>query len=79
MSTIPKVKLDTLVGRWNAIQAELNAGVNQANRTKLTKEFSTLNPIVATIEALRATDPSHAFALDPAAYASWTVTTGGTQ
>jgi len=60
MSTIPQAKLDTLVGRWNAIQAELNAGVNQANRTKLTKEFSALNPIVATIEALRATDKEQA-------------------
>ena len=43
-----------MVGRWNAIQAELNAGVNQASRTKLAKEFASLNPIVATIEALRA-------------------------
>ena len=33
MSTIPKEKLDKLVGRWSAIQAELNAGVNQATRT----------------------------------------------
>jgi len=60
MSTIPKVKLDTLVGRWNAIQAELNAGVSQASRTKLTKEFSTLNPIVATITALNAVDKEYA-------------------
>ena len=43
-----------MVGRWNAIQAELNAGVNQASRTKLAKEFASLNRIVATIEALRA-------------------------
>jgi peptide chain release factor 1 len=56
MSTIPQQKLDTLVGRWNVIQAELNAGVNQAQRTKLTKEFSQLNPIVATIEAMRAAE-----------------------
>ena len=54
MSTIPRDKLDKMVGRWNAIQAELNAGVNQASRTKLAKEFASLNPIVATIEALRA-------------------------
>jgi peptide chain release factor 1 len=54
MSTIPKEKLDKLVSRWSAIQAELNAGVNQAARTKLTKEFAGLNPIVSTIEALRA-------------------------
>jgi peptide chain release factor 1 len=54
MSTIPKEKLDRLIGRWSAIQVELNAGVNQAARTKLAKEFAQLNPIVATIESLRA-------------------------
>jgi peptide chain release factor 1 len=56
MSTIPKEKLDNLIGRWSAIQAELNAGVSQAARAKLTKEFAALNPIVATIEALRAAE-----------------------
>jgi peptide chain release factor 1 len=56
MSTIPKEKLDRLVGRWTAIQSELNAGVNQATYTKLTKEFAGLNPIVATIEALRSAE-----------------------
>jgi peptide chain release factor 1 len=60
MSTIPKDKLDKMVGRWNAIQAELNAGVNQASRTKLAKEFASLNPIVATIEALRAIEKESA-------------------
>ena len=60
MSTIPKEKLDKLVGRWNAIQSELNAGVNQATRAKLTKEFAALNPIVATIDALRAVEKESA-------------------
>jgi len=60
MSTIPKEKLDKLVGRWNAIQAELNAGVNQATYAKLTKEFAGLNPIVATIDALRAAEKESA-------------------
>ena len=60
MSTIPRDKLDKMVGRWNAIQAELNAGVNQASRTKLAKEFASLNPIVATIEALRAVEKESA-------------------
>ncbi len=60
MSTIPQDKLDKMVGRWNAIQAELNAGVNQASRTKLAKEFASLNPIVATIEALRAIEKESA-------------------
>jgi peptide chain release factor 1 len=53
MTTIPKAKLDKMIGRWNAIQAELNAGVNQATYARLTKEFAALNPIVATIEALK--------------------------
>jgi peptide chain release factor 1 len=60
MTTIPKEKLDKLIGRWSAIQAELNAGVNQATRAKLTKEFAALNPIVATIEALRAAEKERA-------------------
>jgi peptide chain release factor 1 len=60
MSTIPQDKLDKMVGRWNAIQAELNAGVNQASRTKLAKEFASLNPIVAIIEALRAIEKESA-------------------
>lgn len=42
-----------MIGRWAAIQAELNAGANQATYAKLTKEFAQLNPLVETIEALR--------------------------
>jgi peptide chain release factor 1 len=56
MAGIPKDKLEKMVGRWSAIQAELNAGVNQAAYAKLTKEFASLNPLVTTIEALRAAD-----------------------
>jgi peptide chain release factor 1 len=54
MSAIPDEKLDKLIARWEAIQAELNKGVNQATYAKLTKEFSDLDPIVSTIHALRA-------------------------
>ncbi|MGQ0673730.1 MAG: peptide chain release factor 1 [Hyphomicrobium sp.] len=53
MSSIPKEKLDKLVARWEAIQAELNQGVGQAVYAKLTKEFAGLNPIVATINETR--------------------------
>ncbi|MFA9442055.1 MAG: peptide chain release factor 1 [Hyphomicrobium sp.] len=53
MSTVPKEKLDKLIERWTAIQSELNEGVNQERYAKLTKEFSALNPIVTTIDALR--------------------------
>ena len=53
MTGLPKDKLEKLVGRWTRIQAELNAGVNQAVYAKLTKEFSALKPLVNKIEALR--------------------------
>ena len=53
MSTIPKEKLDRLVERWQSIQAELNAGPAQARFVALSKEFAELDPIVATINALR--------------------------
>jgi peptide chain release factor 1 len=56
MTSIPKQKLEKLVERWSTIQHELNAGVDQAKYRKLTKEFSALNPVVATIEALRAAE-----------------------
>ncbi|CAN1723197.1 peptide chain release factor RF1 [Hyphomicrobium sp. 1Nfss2.1] len=60
MVGIPQDKIEKMVGRWSAIQAELNAGVNQAAYAKLTKEFSQLNPVVETIEALRAVDKERA-------------------
>jgi peptide chain release factor 1 len=56
MVGIPQDKLEKMIGRWNTIQAELNAGVNQATYAKLTKEFAQLNPLVGTIEALRAAE-----------------------
>ena len=56
MSSIPKVKLDNLVTRWETIQAELNQGVGQAVYTKLTKEFAHLNPIVGAVNELRAAE-----------------------
>lgn len=57
MSTIPNEKLDKLVQRWETIQAELNqGGVNQTAYAKLTKEFSDLNPLIETINTLRAVE-----------------------
>ncbi|MEZ5849777.1 MAG: peptide chain release factor 1 [Hyphomicrobiaceae bacterium] len=53
MVTIPAAKLDRLVERWQTIQAELNAGPDQARFIALSKEFSDLDPIVATINDLR--------------------------
>ncbi len=61
MSTIPTEKLDKLVQRWETIQAELNqGGVNQATYAKLTKEFSDLNPVIETINTLRAAEREEA-------------------
>jgi len=53
MTAIPAEKLDKLVERWEIIQSELNRGANQANFVPLSREFSELNPVVATIRALR--------------------------
>ncbi len=53
MSTIPAQKLDRLVERWQSIQSELNTGPAQARFVALSKEFSDLDPVVGTINALR--------------------------
>ena len=54
MSGIPEQKLDSLVGRWESIQGELNhGGVDQGAFAKLTKEFAELDPVVAAINTLR--------------------------
>jgi peptide chain release factor 1 len=53
MTAIPIEKLDKLVQRWEAIQDELNQGVNQSSFVQLAKEFAELNPVVGTIQALR--------------------------
>jgi peptide chain release factor 1 len=53
MAAIPTEKLDRLVQRWQAIQAELNSGPSQATFIQLSKEFAELNPVVTTIHNLR--------------------------
>ena len=53
MTAVPAEKLDKLIQRWETIQAELSQGVSQATRIQLSKEFAELNPVVATIQALR--------------------------
>ena len=53
MAAIPAERLDKLVQRWENIQRELSQGRNQATFAQLSKEFSDLNPIAATIQALR--------------------------
>ncbi len=53
MSALPKEKLDQLVERWQNIQSTLNEGVDQDVYARLTKEFSSLDPVVGTINELR--------------------------
>jgi peptide chain release factor 1 len=51
--TIPAEKLDKLVARWQTVQGSLASGVDQESYVRLSREFSELDPIVATITALR--------------------------
>jgi len=53
MTTIPAAKLDNLVSRWETVQGALAAGADQDSYIRLSREFAELDPIVATITALR--------------------------
>jgi peptide chain release factor 1 len=53
MTSIPADKLDKLVARWQTVQNTLAAGADQDSYVRLSREFSELDPIVATITALR--------------------------
>jgi peptide chain release factor 1 len=53
MTTIPADKLDKLVSRWQTVQDVLAAGADQESYVRLSREFAELDPIVATIAALR--------------------------
>jgi peptide chain release factor 1 len=53
MTTIPAEKLDKLVARWETVQGTLAAGADQESYVRLSREFAELDPIVATINALR--------------------------
>src|SRR5258708_36487 len=53
MTTIPADKLDKLVSRWESVQGALASGADQETYVRLSREFAELNPIVATITALR--------------------------
>ena len=54
MTTIPALKLDKLVSRWETVQGTLARGADQETYVRLSREFAELDPIVATINALRA-------------------------
>jgi len=60
MTAIPAEKLDKLVLRWESLQRELSAGINQATFVQLSKEFSELDPVVATIHMLRKAEAERA-------------------
>jgi peptide chain release factor 1 len=53
MTTIPADRLDKLVARWQTVQGTLAAGADQESYVRLSREFAELDPIVATITALR--------------------------
>ncbi|MGH6748084.1 MAG: peptide chain release factor 1 [Methyloceanibacter sp.] len=53
MTTIPAERLNRLVARWQTVQGALAAGVDQDSYVRLSREFAELDPIVATITALR--------------------------
>jgi peptide chain release factor 1 len=71
MTTIPRGKLDKLVERWEAVQAEMNLGSGQAAFARLSKEFAELDPIVAAIRQLDRAEGEaadlEAMSADPAA------------
>jgi peptide chain release factor 1 len=52
MSTIPQEKLDSLVSRWEAVQAELATGPDQETYVRLAREFAELDPTVAVVRKL---------------------------
>jgi peptide chain release factor 1 len=53
MTTVPAAKLDKLIARWQTVQGTLAAGADQESYVRLSREFAELDPIVATISALR--------------------------
>ena len=53
MTTIPAERLDKLVARWQTVKGALAQGAGQESYVRLSREFAELDPIVATITALR--------------------------
>src|ERR1043165_1141782 len=53
MTTIPAERLDRLVARWQNVQGTLAQGADPHSYVRLSREFAELDPIVATITALR--------------------------
>jgi peptide chain release factor 1 len=53
MTSIPKEKLNRLVGRWETLQTQLASGLDHETFVKLSKEFAELDPLVAQIKAVQ--------------------------
>ena len=53
MTTIPPRSSNKLVSRWETVQGALASGADQESYVRLSREFAELDPIVATINALR--------------------------
>jgi peptide chain release factor 1 len=60
MTTIPAEKLDKLVSRWETVQGTLASGADQETFVRLSREFAELDPIVATVTALRSAERERA-------------------
>lgn len=56
MTKIPKEKLDRLLARWKTLQSQLAMGSDQETFIRLSKEFAELDPLAASISALRAAE-----------------------
>jgi len=60
MTTIPAERLNRLLARWQTVQSTLAAGADQESYVRLSREFSELDPIVTTINALRKAETERA-------------------
>jgi peptide chain release factor 1 len=54
-SVLPEAKLDALVARHHAVEAELASAPDRDNYVRLSREFSELSPLIDAVKALRAT------------------------
>src|SRR5258705_5783675 len=50
---LPEQKLDALIARHHAVEAELSTQVSPDTYVKLSREFAELGPIIETIQAYR--------------------------
>ena len=53
MSAIPEQKLEQVVTRWEAVQADMSTGPDQETYVRLAREFAELDPVVAAIREFR--------------------------